>query len=189
MEIPIGTNSETAVPQERSLISELLSCDIKLSIGHVLACSQNASPGYELTQFGRTRRNAKVTSPHASFIRRPDVYVRLNLSAILKYNTERIVRSWIKESREEGKEDGGCLANAFTKKRMKVWNVQRYDKLNLVKSFLLTLAAEDLIWRAASDALRRAKNKLLYLREDLVSAAPSNIFRSGHFAIIRLPTG
>lgn len=47
---------------------------------------------------------------------------------------------------------------------MKVWNVQRYDKLNLVKSFLLTLAAEDLIWRAASDALRRAKNKLLYLR-------------------------
>lgn len=142
VEIPIGTNSETALPRERGLISELLSCDIKLSIGHVPAYSQNTSTrgsdGHIETQSNFSPRGLYPTTG----------CVRLNLSAILKYNTERIVRVGLKSRRK--RERGWWMPReGCTTKCMKVWNVQRYDKLNLVKSFLLTLGVEDPICHAA----------------------------------------
>jgi hypothetical protein len=68
---------------------------------------------------------------------------------------ERIARAGLKSARKE--KVVNAFVSAFTKSTWKVWNVQRYDKLNLVKSFLLTPAAEDLICNSTNDAKPRQK--------------------------------
>lgn len=86
--------------------------------------------------------------------------------------------------------DGRYFARAFTESTWKVWNVQRYDKLNLVKSSLLTHGRRDLICGPTYDA---AASKMSCSTARAISRAAArfrhrNTFHPGHFAIIRLPT-
>lgn len=72
-----------------------------------------------------------------------------------------------------------------------VWNVQRYDKLKLVKSFLLTVGRRSYP-RQRRTMSSSAENELLHSRrEDQLGGSAfsrRDIFYSGHFEIIRLPT-
>jgi len=79
-----------------------------------------------------------------------------------------------------------AFASAFTRSTWKVRNLLRYDKLNLVKSFLFTLASrrsylrllDKRCSRSKTSCSIRAKFRFYY-----------DTFCSGHFAIIRLLNG
>jgi len=72
-----------------------------------------------------------------------------------------------------------------TRSTWKVRNVLRYDKLNLVKSFLFTLASRRSYLRL-DKRCGRSKTSLLHSRGGFLYR---DTFRSGHFAIIRLSNG
>lgn len=75
----------------------------------------------------------------------------------------------------------------FTKSTWKVRNVLRYDKLNLVKSFLFTLASRRSYLRLDKRCSRSETS--CSIRVEFRSQQHRDTFRPGHFAIIRLPNG
>lgn len=79
-----------------------------------------------------------------------------------------------------------AFASAFTRSTWKVRNVLRYDKLNLVKSFLFTLASRRSYLRL--DKRCSCSKTSCSIRSE--SRFAMRYFpHSGHSAIIRLPNG